>query len=185
MVTIEGSTTIARPVEDVFDFVADERNEPRYNPQMTHVDEAHARPDRSRDPVVSHRRLPGPSDAVGGRGDRLRPTPPAGLNHHDGRRADPRGADLRTRPGRDGHAMVVAPAAQGCLPPPGPGVRRAGPSPGSRDLGRPEEGPGGRTSPRHESATGVGHHRASGRRPGLADPVPSRHPSAPLSTCCW
>lgn len=38
MVTIEGSTTIARPVEDVFDFVADERNEPRYNPQMTGVE---------------------------------------------------------------------------------------------------------------------------------------------------
>ena len=37
MVTIEGSTTIARPVEDVFDFVADERNEPSYNPQMTQV----------------------------------------------------------------------------------------------------------------------------------------------------
>ena len=37
MVTIEGSTTIARPVADVFDFVADERNEPRYNPQMTRV----------------------------------------------------------------------------------------------------------------------------------------------------
>ena len=38
MVTIEGSTTIARPVEDVFDLVADERNEPRYNPQMTAVE---------------------------------------------------------------------------------------------------------------------------------------------------
>jgi uncharacterized protein YndB with AHSA1/START domain len=38
MVTIEGSTTIARPVKDVFDFVADERNEPTYNPKMTSVD---------------------------------------------------------------------------------------------------------------------------------------------------
>ena len=38
MVTIEGSTTIARPVEDVFDFVADERNEPRYNPHMGSVE---------------------------------------------------------------------------------------------------------------------------------------------------
>lgn len=34
MVRIEGTTVIARPVEDVFDFVADERNEPRYNPRM-------------------------------------------------------------------------------------------------------------------------------------------------------
>jgi len=29
---------IHRPVEEVFDFVADERNEPRYNPQMTKVE---------------------------------------------------------------------------------------------------------------------------------------------------
>jgi uncharacterized protein YndB with AHSA1/START domain len=34
MVKIQGSTVIARPVEDVFDFVADERNEPKYNPHM-------------------------------------------------------------------------------------------------------------------------------------------------------
>jgi uncharacterized protein YndB with AHSA1/START domain len=38
MVTIKGSTTITRSVEDVFDLVADERNEPRYNPQMTAVE---------------------------------------------------------------------------------------------------------------------------------------------------
>jgi uncharacterized protein YndB with AHSA1/START domain len=34
MVRIEGESVINRPVEDVFDFVADERNEPRYNPKM-------------------------------------------------------------------------------------------------------------------------------------------------------
>jgi uncharacterized protein YndB with AHSA1/START domain len=34
MVRIEGEIVIKRPVEEVFDFVADERNEPRYNPQM-------------------------------------------------------------------------------------------------------------------------------------------------------
>jgi len=34
MVKIEGSTVIAQPIEDVFDFVADERNEPKYNPRM-------------------------------------------------------------------------------------------------------------------------------------------------------
>jgi hypothetical protein len=31
---IEGGLLIARPVEEVFDVVADERNEPRYNPHM-------------------------------------------------------------------------------------------------------------------------------------------------------
>jgi hypothetical protein len=34
MVRIEGQIVINRPVEEVFDFVADERNEPRYNPRM-------------------------------------------------------------------------------------------------------------------------------------------------------
>ena len=34
MVRIEGEIVINRPMEEVFDFVADERNEPRYNPHM-------------------------------------------------------------------------------------------------------------------------------------------------------
>ena len=34
MFRIEDEITIERPVEEVFDFVADERNEPRYNPNM-------------------------------------------------------------------------------------------------------------------------------------------------------
>jgi len=34
MARIEGDIVITRPVEEVFDFVADERNEPRYNPRM-------------------------------------------------------------------------------------------------------------------------------------------------------
>jgi len=32
--SIQGEIVIARPVSEVFDFVADERNEPRYNPRM-------------------------------------------------------------------------------------------------------------------------------------------------------
>ena len=31
---VEGEIVINRPVDEVFDFVADERNEPRYNPKM-------------------------------------------------------------------------------------------------------------------------------------------------------
>jgi uncharacterized protein YndB with AHSA1/START domain len=38
MFKIEDEIVIRRPVEEVFDFVADERNEPRYNPNM-HVSE--------------------------------------------------------------------------------------------------------------------------------------------------
>jgi carbon monoxide dehydrogenase subunit G len=34
MARIEGEIIIHRPVEEVFAFVADERNEPRYNPRM-------------------------------------------------------------------------------------------------------------------------------------------------------
>ncbi len=34
MVHIEGEIIIHRPIETVFDFVADARNEPRYNPRM-------------------------------------------------------------------------------------------------------------------------------------------------------
>jgi hypothetical protein len=34
MVHMEGDLAINRPVEEVFDFVADERNEPSYNPRM-------------------------------------------------------------------------------------------------------------------------------------------------------
>jgi len=34
MVGVEGEIVINLPVEDVFDFLADERNEPRFNPRM-------------------------------------------------------------------------------------------------------------------------------------------------------
>ncbi len=35
---VHGDVVIARPVLDVFDFVADERNEPRYNTRMVRAD---------------------------------------------------------------------------------------------------------------------------------------------------
>lgn len=41
---IEGEIVINRPVEEVFDFVADERNEPRYNPQMLRVTQVSSGP---------------------------------------------------------------------------------------------------------------------------------------------
>ena len=39
MVRIEGEIVISRPVEEVFDFVADERNEPRYNARMRRAEQ--------------------------------------------------------------------------------------------------------------------------------------------------
>ena len=35
---VQGDIVIDRPIDEVFDFVADERNEPRYNPQMTRAE---------------------------------------------------------------------------------------------------------------------------------------------------
>ena len=37
MTTVRGEIVIDRRPEEVFDFVADEENEPRYNPQMKAV----------------------------------------------------------------------------------------------------------------------------------------------------
>jgi hypothetical protein len=34
MARIDGELVINRPIHEVFDFVADERNEPRYNPRI-------------------------------------------------------------------------------------------------------------------------------------------------------
>jgi hypothetical protein len=44
MTRIEGEILIGRPVDAVFDFVADQRNEPRYNPRMVRADKATAGP---------------------------------------------------------------------------------------------------------------------------------------------
>ena len=39
MARVEGEIIIARPVEEVFDFVADARNEPRFNPHMVRAEQ--------------------------------------------------------------------------------------------------------------------------------------------------
>jgi len=44
MARVEGEIVIVRPVEEVFDFVADERNEPRYNPRMVRAEQASSGP---------------------------------------------------------------------------------------------------------------------------------------------
>jgi Polyketide cyclase / dehydrase and lipid transport len=38
MASIEGAILISRPVEEVFDYVADQSNEPQYNPQMVRAE---------------------------------------------------------------------------------------------------------------------------------------------------
>jgi uncharacterized membrane protein len=44
MVHIQGDIVINRPVEEVFDFVADQRNEPRYNPRMIRAEKISSGP---------------------------------------------------------------------------------------------------------------------------------------------
>jgi hypothetical protein len=44
MVHIEGEIVINRPVEEVFDVVAEERNEPRYNPRLLWVEKISSGP---------------------------------------------------------------------------------------------------------------------------------------------
>jgi uncharacterized protein YndB with AHSA1/START domain len=44
MARIEGEIAINRPVDEVFDFVADERNEPRYNPRIARVEKLSSGP---------------------------------------------------------------------------------------------------------------------------------------------
>jgi carbon monoxide dehydrogenase subunit G len=41
---VQGDIVINRPIDEVFDFVADERNEPKYNPQMTRAEMVTQRP---------------------------------------------------------------------------------------------------------------------------------------------
>jgi uncharacterized protein YndB with AHSA1/START domain len=44
MVRIDGDIVIGRPVDVVFDYVADQRNEPRYNPHMVRAEKITAGP---------------------------------------------------------------------------------------------------------------------------------------------
>jgi len=44
MTRIAGEVTIAAPAEDVFDMVADERNEPMYNPRIVHAQKVNGGP---------------------------------------------------------------------------------------------------------------------------------------------
>ncbi len=62
MVRVDGEIVINRPVEEVFDFVADEGNEPRYNARMRRAEKISEGPidlgTRYRAELVSAGRLP-------------------------------------------------------------------------------------------------------------------------------
>jgi hypothetical protein len=79
MVQIRGETVIARPVGEVFDFVADERNEPKYNPHMSRED--HSRAGRRGYPLGGHGRIERTSARRGDGDHRVPQAEPAG--HQD------------------------------------------------------------------------------------------------------
>ena len=51
MARAECEILINRPVEEVFDFVVDERNEPHYDPRMRDAEQTSRGPDRRGDTV--------------------------------------------------------------------------------------------------------------------------------------
>lgn len=62
MARICGEVAIEAPVEEVFDFVADERNEPKYNPRIAHVEKV------SRGPIGEGARFVARPAGMGKRG---------------------------------------------------------------------------------------------------------------------
>jgi hypothetical protein len=63
MAHIAGEVTIAAPVEEVFDLVADERNEPRYNPRVVRAEKV------SQGPVGKGARFVAEPKSMGSRGE--------------------------------------------------------------------------------------------------------------------
>jgi hypothetical protein len=116
MVGIEGDIVINPPVAEVFDFVADERNEPRYNARMLRAEKlssgpigpGYAVPGRDRD-EASHRRDDHRVHRAG-----AAPAPgliDAPVDH--GHRGVPRSTPSPAGPGCDGRVTCVRAACCG------------------------------------------------------------------------
>jgi len=114
MAKIEGEIVISRPVDVVFDYVADQSHEPQYNPHMVRAEKITA------GPVGKGTRVPlgcgvhGAHRRDADRVHRLRPAEATGV-HHDDATGEPEASGSRT--GRIGWA-VSAPV-QGARPDPG------------------------------------------------------------------
>ena len=138
MAGIEGEIIIARPVDVVFDYVADQSNEPQYNPQMVRAEKITAGPvgkgTRFRSAVASMGRTAEMLIECTGY-DR----PKLFATTTTMRQADI-SYTLRFDPAGGGHPDAVGrgSAAQGCVPAAGPTDHLAGKPPGAADLGQPE-----------------------------------------------
>lgn len=93
MAQIAGAIVINRPVEEVFDFVADERNESKYNPKMLRAEQM-TPGSIGRHTVSGRKRQQGPPGRDGHRIDLLRAAPAPRLHDALGEDGYPRRADL-------------------------------------------------------------------------------------------
>ena len=142
MTFIEGEITIARPAEAVFDFAADQRNEPRYNPRMVRAEKVTGGPVGNGTVFRSAVRAPGRPTEM--RSELTGYHRPAWLASHttmaaSGHRRD---AELRAGARRDEDALGVGRPPKGCRPAAEPGDQPDRTPPGAGDLDRHEAIPG-------------------------------------------
>ena len=173
MVHIAGEIIIGRPVEQVFDFVADERNEPRYNAQMRRADKISEGPiglgTQYRAEVVSGRQVvPMVIECTGFERPRMLASMTR-MSSMDVRYAP----DLRSGVAGDPDAVGRRCGAEGVPQGHDTGGGLDGPAPGAADLDRPETLPRRsrrsgrrRTQLRHRPRIGSTLPGPSGRRAG-------------------
>ena len=142
MTFIEGEITIARPAETVFDFAADQRNEPRYNPRMVRAEKVTGGPVGKGTVFRSAVRAAGRATEM--RSELTGYHRPGWLASRttDGAGGHRRDADLRAGARRDADALGVGRPAQGYEPAADPSDQLDRPPSGARDLDRHEAVPG-------------------------------------------
>jgi uncharacterized protein YndB with AHSA1/START domain len=163
MVRIEGEIVIDRPVEEVFDFVADERNEPRYNPRMVRAEQI------TPEPIGVGTRFEAEIRSMGR---------PAGMTIENTGYERPRRLASRTRMRTHGHrggpavrsggrpdadAMALGVEAAGRSQADLPPGRTYGAAPGAGDLDQPQAPPGsasGFVASRHLTTRALGTSRS-------------------------
>jgi hypothetical protein len=172
MARIEGEVLIRRPVEDVFDFVAEERSEPIFNHNMLSSEKVTDGADRGGHPVPGRHPSWSQGAAHGHRVHRVRPASPDRLQHAHVHRGLQRHPDLHRDSLRHETAVVLANAAEGRRPACGPTARQ-----GRRPAGTPDVDPAARpsrsrkprprrrrTTPRAQGSPGHRHARRHRRR---------------------
>ena len=142
MTFIEGEITIARPAEAVFDFAADQRNEPRYNPRMARAEKVTGGPVGKGTVFRSAVRAAGRATDMRSELTGYRRPPLAGLPHHHGAGGHRRDAELRAGTRRDEDALGVGRPAEGGEPTAHPGDQPARTASGAGDLDWHEAVPG-------------------------------------------